>query len=362
MTAVGKTLDDIVVTPRFHIPSLDGIRAVAAVMVFLNHAGPKWIPGGFGVTIFFFLSGYLITTLLRREYDRLGSVSLGRFYLRRAYRLFPPLFIVLALVGTAAWFGVFPHQMTFSAVSSEIFYWANYYTVAQGNSGFVPNTGVVWSLSIEEHFYFVYPLLFLLCVRHGSYGYAARAFLAICALVLLWRLVLVYYLGVSAEYTFRATDARFDSLLWGCLMGVWANPVLGDREIFPGGGRGVLVLAGGLALLLLTFIVRDTGFRESIRYTIQGIALLPLFWFAVRYPQWFAFRWLNLGWVRYLGAISYTFYLVHVSALVLAEHLAPQGSGPWLVMGFLLSLAFASAMLFFVEQPLARMRQALHRE
>src|SRR5512138_1611953 len=81
---------------EFHIPSLDGIRGIAALMVFLSHgAFPNLIPGGFGVTIFFFLSGHLITTLLRREYAATGSISLRNFYLRRVYRILPPMYLVL---------------------------------------------------------------------------------------------------------------------------------------------------------------------------------------------------------------------------------------------------------------------------
>lgn len=85
----------------FHIPSLDGLRAVAILLVFVAHAGLDHIvPGGFGVTIFFFLSGYLITTLLRREFDRFGSIDLWQFYLRRVLRIWPAFYLVL-LCGAA---------------------------------------------------------------------------------------------------------------------------------------------------------------------------------------------------------------------------------------------------------------------
>src|ERR1700676_4428869 len=81
-----------------HIPSLDGIRAIAALLVFIAHAGLEdRVPGGFGVTIFFFLSGYLITTLLRTEYATCGRINLKNFYIRRAYRIWPPMYIALAL-------------------------------------------------------------------------------------------------------------------------------------------------------------------------------------------------------------------------------------------------------------------------
>src|SRR5438132_14220471 len=82
----------------FYLPSLDGIRAAAVILVFVAHAGLKErIPGNFGVTVFFFLSGYLITTLLRIEHERTGGISLKMFYLRRTLRIFPPFYLVLLL-------------------------------------------------------------------------------------------------------------------------------------------------------------------------------------------------------------------------------------------------------------------------
>ena len=86
--------------PGTHIPSLDGLRCLAILPVFLSHVlmtaeMPSFIPGNFGVTLFFFLSGYLITTLMRMEMERTGTVSFRRFYLRRALRIFPTCYLVL---------------------------------------------------------------------------------------------------------------------------------------------------------------------------------------------------------------------------------------------------------------------------
>src|SRR5271163_2884515 len=90
----------------FHIPSLDGLRAVSFLIVFLAHAGVEGFPGGFGVTVFFFLSGYLITTLMRMEADASGKVSLKHFYLRRALRILPPFYVVLVAATLLAAAGV----------------------------------------------------------------------------------------------------------------------------------------------------------------------------------------------------------------------------------------------------------------
>ena len=88
----------------FDIPSLDGLRAISFFLVFLGHSGVPLIPGGFGVTVFFFLSGYLITTLLRLEANKYGRVDLKLFYMRRALRIWPPFYLVLvASTLLAAW-------------------------------------------------------------------------------------------------------------------------------------------------------------------------------------------------------------------------------------------------------------------
>src|ERR1017187_1002760 len=95
------------VKPSTHIPSLDGLRAIAIALVFLSHAGLRdVVPGTFGVTVFFFLSGYLITTLLRREWARAGRIRFRQFYLRRAVRIFPPLYLSLACASVVTLVGL----------------------------------------------------------------------------------------------------------------------------------------------------------------------------------------------------------------------------------------------------------------
>ena len=95
----------------FVIPSLDGIRAISFMLVFLAHAGFPYIPGGFGVTVFFFLSGYLITTLLRREAEETGTLSFKLFYLRRVLRILPPFYAVLLLAFVLTRVGLLPHDV-----------------------------------------------------------------------------------------------------------------------------------------------------------------------------------------------------------------------------------------------------------
>ena len=150
------------------IPSLDGIRAVSIVIVFFAHARVMpFLPGGFGVTIFFFLSGFLITTLFYREADKFGKIDLRNFYIRRLLRLSPPLFITLALVYGLVALGAFEGVIRSDAIVSQVLYFYNYYSILSPD----PTEGalglnVLWSLSVEEHFYLIFPFLFLYIMKN----------------------------------------------------------------------------------------------------------------------------------------------------------------------------------------------------
>ncbi len=107
-----------------YIPSLDGIRALSFLIVFAAHAGlERWIPGFFGLSVFFFLSGYLITTLLRVEWNRTGTVNLRQFYLRRALRILPPFYVVLAGASALTLFGALDGSLQGSAVLMGPYAW-----------------------------------------------------------------------------------------------------------------------------------------------------------------------------------------------------------------------------------------------
>src|ERR1700691_1864794 len=109
-------------------PALDGLRAVSILFVVLSHAGLMGImPANFGVTIFFFISGFLISRLLLAEYGRRGHISLGRFYMRRFLRLMPALILYVAVAG--AIFSILGYTLLPAQYASALFYWANYYGI-----------------------------------------------------------------------------------------------------------------------------------------------------------------------------------------------------------------------------------------
>jgi len=344
-----------------HIPSLDGIRAAAVMLVFLAHAGlNERVPGNFGVTAFFFLSGYLITTLLRMEFDRTGGVSLRAFYLRRILRIFPPMYLVLGCASLITVAGLMEGSVHLDAFAAQVFYLSNYYIVQNGWwDGRAPGSWIYWSLAVEEHFYLVFPLAYLFLRRWTTSNRRQLLILAaICAAVLAWRLELIIGLGASHDRTYVATDTRIDSILFGCMLAVYGNPILEPTRIAPIWWKLVLLPAGVLALLI-SFLVQTPVFADTLRYTVQGLALLPLFAVAIRFHDWGMFRILNWRWVRFTGALSYSIYLMHPTVLFAVHQWTPWHP---LVQGMVslgLTLGLAAVMYRFIEQPCARLRKRL---
>ncbi len=301
-----------------NIPSLDGIRAVSVIIVLLSHTGyGSIIPGGLGVTIFFFLSGYLITTLLIAEHERTGTISISQFYLRRILRLFPALMITLAIAYALVLVGLLSGGITASGLLAQIFYIANYHAIFLDNGQAIPTgTQVIWSLAVEEHYYIVFPFVMLALLNARLSGKDIGIILgAICVLILAWRAYLVLVAGVDEMRTYYGSDTRIDSIIYGCLLAILANPARCSAPSHGMGLRQWAIVAGATTLLLTTLLVRHPAFRETIRYSMQGLALMPLFYFAIRYPEQAPFRFLNLPWVSKIGVYSYAIYLIHHVAI-----------------------------------------------
>ncbi|MEA5507025.1 acyltransferase [Halotia wernerae UHCC 0503] len=345
---------------KFYIPSLDGMRTVAFLIVFLAHAGmSKVVPGGFGVTVFFFLSGYLITTILRREYDRYQTLDFKSFYLRRTLRIWPPFYFVLLLGVTLTFLGFLEGQIQLPAFLSQVLHYANYYSIFIGG-GITIGSGVYWSLAVEEHFYLLFPFLYLaLCKLRLSPQKQMLTFWGLCLAVLLWRCVLIYGFGVDSSRTFYASDTRIDGILFGCALAVNGNPMM-DSQTWSNKLWKQFFLPIGIVLLLFSFLYRSFEFQETFRYTIQGIALYPIFVTAIRFPDWGLFRWLNLEWMRFIGLLSYSLYLVHHTVIYAVYmylpqfHRAIQGG-----IALLISFGLAYAIYKFIEFPVAQIRKKL---
>lgn len=346
-----------------YIPSLDGIRAISFLMVFAGHGGlGNIVPGGFGVTVFFFLSGYLITTLMRIEASRTGMVDVQKFYIRRVLRILPPFYLVLAVAIALNAVKLLGGSFHPAAVLAQLGQVSNYYLIKNHSlieatpSIFIAGTVVLWSLAVEEHFYLVYPFFYRWLRGLDSQRRQAAVLSGLCLLVLLWRIFLIYGLSSPGERTEAGTDTRIDSILFGCLLAVAGNPVLDPKPGWTRHLRVVTLLA--VATLLFTFLYRDSNFRYSYRYTLQGLALLPCFTVAIR-SRGALFAFLNWEPLRFLGVISYCLYLIHLCALDAVERLLGRPGILASCIALACSIAFAIIVHYAVEIPSQKLRISL---
>lgn len=345
----------------FSIPSLDGIRAVAVLIVFVGHGtfiGGIW-PGHVGVTIFFFLSGYLITTLLRREREKSGRISLGKFYLRRALRILPPAYITIALAVLVGTVGLLPATTTVWGVLAEVFHVTNYYMVLFGRDGLPPETSMLWSLSVEEHFYLVLPaVLIMLLWRRMSWRRIGHIFLAACVAALAWR-VFLYADGASFLRLYVASDTRFDGLLAGAAMALLFNPALGETAPFRLSERTIrFVLAPIAAIMFAVTAMAPDAIKLTFADTLQYVSLMVLFWVVIRHPEGALGRILNRRWVAHIGVLSFTIYLLHRMVIALVEqvlHVDPIID----LVSLLITIGLAQLMYVGVEKPLGKVRKNL---
>ncbi|WP_281784612.1 acyltransferase family protein [Sinimarinibacterium flocculans] len=342
------------------IASLNGIRALAVALVFLSHGGQgQLVPGGLGVTLFFVLSGFLITTLMQREYRKHGAIHLRNFYLRRVLRLMPPLLIVVALSGVLAAASLIDGGFSLRGLLSVLFYFGNYHVIATDFGGIPAGLGVIWSLAVEEHYYLLYPPLALLLLRWQRPRRAAAALVALCVAILLWRSWL-YLHGVPEAYLTMATDTRADAILIGCAMAFLWNPA--PRALPAPQPRRDLPIAVACALLLAaTLLYRNETFRLTLRYTLQCLALAPLILLAIIHARSPAVRWLNARPLVYIGTVSYTIYLSHQVVLYgVIRHWPQLNWAATLVLTLALTLALAEPMRRWIEVPCAELRRRLH--
>ncbi len=343
-----------------YIPSLDGIRAISFFLVFFSHVGlGAIVPGGFGVSIFFLLSGFLITTLLRLEFARHNRIGLSGFYLRRMMRILPPLYATLMLAIVLWCCGGEHRSIPFAGTLAQALQVSNYYEIYAYPVATIPGTGVLWSLAVEEHFYLIFPLLYSWMLPRFSGRCQALILLALCAAALAWRCLLHFHFDASFIRTYYATDTRFDSILFGCVFAIIANPVLRD----PLHGRLIRwmkwLLPLSVFVLLGTFIYRDESFRETLRYSLQAFALIPLFVAAIHYQKSWLVILLNLPLVRFIGVLSYALYLSH--GIIMASLESSWRANTVLLHGVSLicTFCFATAVHYWIERPSTRIRKHL---
>ncbi|MDA8274169.1 MAG: acyltransferase family protein [Actinomycetota bacterium] len=344
---------------RYH-PGLDGLRAVAVLAVIAYHLGFGWASGGLlGVEVFFVLSGYLITDLLVNEHRRSGRVDLGQFWLRRAKRLLPALFVMLAAVVVWATL-VDPARL--AAVRSDlpaaVLYVSNWWFIFHHVSYFArfgpPSPlGHLWSLAIEEQFYVVWPLVVVAAFRLARWRRALVALTVLGAAASAVEMALLYVPGGNPTRVYDGTDTRAFALLIGAALALLL-PRARSFGAVSGGARRVLGAVGGAALAGIFVLLWRTGEYSTFLYRggMVVLSVLTAVVIAVTiHPGARLGRLLGAEPLRWLGERSYAVYLWHYPVIVLTT---PVGAQPSLARGTLQvasSVVLAGASWRFVEQP-----------
>ena len=335
-------------------PALDGLRAVAALMVVFHHARTHWLWGWLegwnGVTLFFVLSGFLITTLALREEEALGALRWRAFVVRRVFRIVPIYVVSLALyvvamvaVGIGASHrGSFVHAMP-------------WYVSPFPEVPFFTHTHIVfslaWSLGIEEKFYLLWPLLAFVLLRGRARGRLGLALV----LALLFQLPIAFSSGGRAL-------APYTAILVGCVLAFLMQNRSSFRHVSRLGSRPWFFASLGLLIAVqgLTHVLNPTaaGFRVAspyyyLPYSIAAALLVASL--VLRAPGSGSFESAPM---RLIGRVSYPLYLTHPIALALAAAvIAPGGLVTELVylgVGLSLSIALAYGLHRVVEKPLVK--------
>ncbi|MGA0609829.1 acyltransferase family protein [Caldimonas sp. KR1-144] len=346
-----------------YLPALDGLRAVSILLVVFSHLGlERIVPGNLGVTIFFFISGFIITRMLLREAQARDDISLPAFYTRRVFRLAPALFVYLAL--TVAAFAALGNPIPGRDVVAALLYFANYYHIYfnWGDQTVEQPLSIMWSLAVEEHFYILFPFIVLLLRRRLKL--LLGVLVGVCVVALAWRFAVVSAIGIEQLNTIRtseATDTRIDSIAYGCLVAVFlavsnATNSAAAARIVRGLGSWPMVIVGGAGLMLFSLLYRDPTFRETWRYSIQGLALIPVFaHLFARPPSGLLNAALTQPLMVYCGKISYSLYLYHWFAVSVVREAFPNDSWPQVALiAVPMMLALSMASYHFVERPMRR--------
>lgn len=332
-------------------PALDGLRAVAILLVVLSHAHVPLFEGAFfGVDIFFVLSGYLITSLLLIEHHRTGDIGFWRFYQRRIFRLVPALLFMLAIYGL-----VMPRLWPdLDSVYSDILISALY--LADYGIAFFDRPEILmhmWSLAVEEHFYLLWPPLLLFLLRRRRAGQLWQAIAALWVLGTGWRIFCLLH-GHGFFETYFRFDTRFSGLMAGALLAA----VLDARPRFLAHAQQHLhhILWLPLAIPLLLELGWDNPQALLWGVTVVELATVVLL-LAVLPAHGLVHKMLATPAMIWLGRLSYGIYLWHYP---IVRYLRPQLSWPLsLALTLVLATAMAALSYFTIERWALRQRDRI---
>ena len=362
---------------------LDGIRALAIVAVLLYHGGVVWAAGGFlGVEAFFVLSGFLITSLLVAEWRRSGTIGLRAFWARRARRLLPALFCLVAVVGVykalASSDGMLPGIKGDGLAT--LFYFGNWHEIAT-RSNYFAATGPVsplqhtWSLAIEEQFYVLWPLSLLVAIwitrriLRGSGSTDRRVIVTLLATSVTLALassaeaMILFHGGAGANRVYYGTDTRAVRLLTGAslafALAIFRRPDSSEPTASGTSGSGALgwsaLLALSVVLVMMHYADGPSPWLYPFGMLALDLAVAVIIAAVVLRPRSAAGRIFSVAPARRLGQISYGVYLWHFPLFLWLTAASTGISGaPLLTIRLSVTLLVSVVSYVLIEQPVRR--------
>lgn len=337
------------------IPSLDGMRAIAAWTVVFYHLGVDWMPGSQAVLLFFVLSGFLITWLLLDEEERRGDISLRAFYIRRSLRIFPPFYgYWLASIVAMT---VMHQPLQWPVMWASFFYVSNWYHAFYG----VPGSAVshCWSLGLEEQYYLLWPLAFFWLGKHKR----RRHIWVGVVIVAVWiHRLEARHRGVSLDYIYHALDTRADHVL----VGTWLALALRAgklRWLMHWFERAPWLLAVNVGLLgwqLAHDGSQILGGMFGIGFLVEPVLFALLIVQLVMHAHRPLVRWLDHPVFARLGLLSYSTYLWHQLPVAGIRKLFPDWPMPMKIfVAVVVVLSVAHASYYLLERPFLRWKDRL---
>ncbi|HRP54469.1 acyltransferase [Agriterribacter sp.] len=344
-----------------YVPFLDGFRGYAILLVIIGHLYRDLIKVALlGVTLFFFVSGFLITKLLIAEHRKRHTILLKEFYLRRVFRLYPALLFFLLI--TIAFILLSGQSILVPDIMSGLFYFTNYYLVyfkpVLQSVTYPLVSEILWSLSVEEHFYLFFPVLFLMFFSDGNNK--LLYVLGMLLILFLFSRVITFFQGADLsevrKIIYYTTHNRGDSILFGCVSALLIyryNAKFYIKYLSSG-----WLFISALVLLGLIEIVPSQLFQNTFKYSFQGIAfsiIVPSFLFGnsgngIR-------KCLEGKVIVFVGKLSYSLYLFHWLAIKIITFYVPQKGLIANLFIVVLSLILALLSYYSVERPFLSLRR-----
>jgi len=346
-----------------HIPALDAVRGIAALMVVVTHMDllPRQF-GALGVAIFFVLSGFLITWLLLRENDQTGDVSLRNFYVRRTLRIFPAFYVFWAVsILATSWRGA---RVLWPEAWASFFYMGDYYSALALGAGAGVSTimGITWSLGVEEKFYLIWPWVF------RKFRNTSTSLLRICLgtvlLVWLYRILVCLFLNVPRDYLRYSFESRIDNIMIGALAAVAVRFGVLPKQI-TAATRWRLAPMVGIAVLVASTLLEQhlpPAYHYVFGMTFDSVVIVIILLQLIIVSDRTGWRWLEMSGPRFFGKISYSLYLYHLPVLLTVGYFLSHYRYRFqLVADFVFSILLATLSYQLVEKPFLRLKRRFER-